>query len=674
LRGKREVYSGGAVPIILPTEERKRRLSNIQKYLAENKEEGTAGPLSKAVALMVTEPSFQKYIAASKTLSAGVKDAASLMEFAWAYLLHLLYARDHVAAALVLWDTEVFSAEPRCVQLIWNALLHHRMIVLIGGGGMSKTYSPSAFFLLEYVLDPQYTRVQVASASHDHLMGNLFRDIGALHSDASMVLPGKHDSQSISLDKKKRQGVFTLTLPQGSNGKSKIKGSHTKPRPQHPLFGRRSRLFCLIDESQEIPESAFDEIPNRFSTVDGSDVEHLKFSLSANPREIFSKFGQLVKPKGGWEIITREKTTWMSEKGWAVVSLDQTTHENYIARKVVFPGFATYEGVQARLRDCDGDADDPRMWTYAYGKFPPQGTTFAIIKQRHLLASEGEWIFSADVTALAGMDPAFTSDRPAFASGRAGMAVGWTDSAGERHMLPTPKMAVQIDQVVVLPRFKGQETDSQDLADEAMMRLKDTGVKPGGFGIDQTGVGRGTADIIRRQWDQKVGKFLDEKEGGSAGIWGIEYASSPTSVKIAEEDSLLPKDRFDRIATELWYAAAKFFEFDLIRIGNGVDVKVVGELAARKGDMQPGLGKKLTVETKDAYKKRTSGQSPDLADATLLLIHVARMSIAGISPRAKDTKVDPPPRQAIEWSDGPAFAALELAGFGPAALPDLLPD
>lgn len=527
-----------------------------------------------------------------------------------------------------------------------------------------NTYSPSAYFLLQYIIDPEWTRVQIGSASEDHLKSNLFADFGRLFNDASMALPGKHDSESISLDKKRRQGVWTLTLPGGANGKSKIKGSHTKPRPQHPLFGRRSRVFCLLDESQELPENVFDEIGNRFSTVVADDVEHLKFLVSANPRDIFSKFGQIAKPIGGWETINRDTETWESEKGWTVISLDQTKHENYIAKKPVFPGFATYDGVQIRLRDCDGNWEDPRMYTFVYGKFPPQGTTFAVIKQRHLLASEGEWIFRDSVNGLAGMDPAFTSDRPAFAAGRVGMAIGWRDSAGTEHKLPKPKMAIQLDQVVVLPHG-----DSQDLADEVMARLKDLGVKPSGFGIDQTGVGRGTADIIRRQWTQKIGPLPEGFGGESAAIHGIEYGGAPTTVKIADEDTKTPKERFDRIATELWYGAATLFEFDTIRIGNGVDLRVVGELAARKGDMQPGVGQKLTVETKDAYKKRTKGDSPDLADATLIMIHAARMSIAGILPKAKDTVQIVEGARNGEWHGfNQSFGTAELAGFGGAGV------
>lgn len=1000
------------MPFVLPNEARKKRLTEIQKWLSEHKQDGGAGPVGRAVSLMLEEDSFLRHVAEHPELKSGAKSEDDLTRFSWAYLYHLLYGRDHVAAAMVLWDRETFCAEPECVQMIWQALISKRMICVIGGGGLGKclgkdvmvlmhdgstkpaqtivagdvlmgddgkprnvlsahkgygpmyrivpergeawtcndehilslrasydkkagngsviaarskgsvvdvplkeyinwasnrkaqflsfhvgvnfpeaplpydpyiygawlgdggwdspaifkpigpiterwceyftslgmrihvgnedtncpmfaartvqqgdpnpftrfirtsvkdkekfirqdylvnsrenrmkllaglldtdgyvnntafeisskweglarqivwlarslgfaatvtpriktiksigfsgtywvvyisgygldelptlqkktaknitvksmtntafkvepigddffygfvidgnrrfllgdftvthnTYSPSAFFLLEYTLDPEWTRIQLASATAEHLLGNMFADMIRLHSGASMTLPGKQDTESISLEKKRAQGIFTLTLPGGANGKSKIKGAHTKPRPAHPMFGRRSRVFALVDESQEVPQNIFQEIPNRFSTVVGDDVDHLKFLISANPKDLFSEFGRCAKPKGGWETITRAHRQWESERGWWVISLDQTHHENYLARRAVFPGFATYDGVQARLRDCDGDEEDPRMYTYVYGKFPPQGTTFACIKQRHLLAAEGEWIFESVPYGIAGGDPAFVSDRPGFATGRCGRAIGWWDYAGNKHMLPEPMMAIQVDLVTSLPHG-----DSQDVADSYLERLKDLDVAPQFFGMDQTGTGRGCADIVRRQWVQKIGAL---PEGAQvAGIVGIEYAGSPSMVKIAAEDTQLPKAMFDRVATEMWYAAAKLFELGVIRIGKGVDLEVLSELAARKGDMQPGLGRKLTIETKDAYKARTKGRSPDLADAMLCMTHAARMSVPGLAPKAKDTVAPKPEVETPGWNGfGVHFAGADFKDMEVVEIENLMRD
>jgi len=656
------------MPFLVPDAPRTRRLRSIQSHLATHKEDGDLASLEKAVALILQEPSFKEHLARGAAPAKPVESEEDLIALTWLFLQMLLYAKDFVAAAMVLWDEETFNAEPSCTRLVWDALMTERMICVIGGGGLGKTYSTCAYFLLEFIADPEWTRVQIASASKDHLQKNALGDIMRLHSGASIVLPGRADTESISLDKKRSQGIFSLVIPGGQKSKAKLKGSHTKARPYHPIFKRRSRVFCLIDEAQETAQNIFGEIPNRFSTVAGNDVDHIKFVLTANPKDIFSEFAQTAKPaKGGWNGITRADNTWVSETGWRVVSLDAMQHENIRQKRVVYPGFVTWDGVMIWLNKCHGNWNDPQMFTFVFGKFPPKGLASTVIKQDHLIAAEGEWIFDSQTSGKGGGDPAFTGDRPTFAASRVGRAIGWIDYNGNRHMLEQPRMAIQLDVVSVVTRG-----DSQDLADEYMGRLKQLSIAPEGFGIDMTGAGLGTHDIIRRQWSAKVSPIAEPV----APIRGIHYGSMASEVKIADEDTQTPREQFNNIATELWFAAAKLFEFDVIRIGKGVDTKVMAELSARQGGMQPGLGKKMAVESKGEFKKRTGMDSPDLADAALVCIHVARTTTPGLIPRAKDTPEAKPERPVAAWSGfNQEFGAADFQGMeGSGGLADMTRD
>ena len=811
------------MPFVIPPPERAKRLVKIQENLAAFKADSEADKLQQAIVLMLEEPQFRRYIAHDKALpKPKMGDEKALLDYAWAYLYQLLSEKDFVAASAVLWDRETFCAEPHCVQLVWEAIMSHHMVCIIGGGGLGKclgpdvpvmlfdgrtkrakdvavgdelmgddgtkrnvlqanpgrgplyriyprggeswvcnnehilslrkhdyaggitvdvplneyfkwpvakknsylgyrvnanfkasdatmfdfrvepigdgdyygfvidgnrrfllgdftvthnTYSSSAYFILEWLLDPYWTRFQVASATDAHLKGNLYADIIRLHQGASLTLPGTPDSESISLDKKRGQGIFTLALPNSTSGKGKIQGSHTKPRPPHPIFGRRSRVFCLIDECQECPQNIFDEIPNRFSTMSKSNVDHLKFVTCANPKDIFSRFGESAKPKGGWASITRNDEVWTSEKGWRVVSLDATKHENVVAKRVIFPGFVTVDGVHNWIyNQCGGNLDDPQLWTYVYGKFPPKGTSRTIIPYKSLTDAEGEWVFDGSTVAKFGFDPAFTGDEPAYATGRVGRAIAWTDYEGKRYELETPRMAIQVDTVDVVVRG-----DSLELADQVMDFAKTLEIPDDSVGIDRTGAGQGVFDIVRGQWSSKVGE-LDAESEGVAAICGIHYSESPTTVKICDEDTQVPKDLYDRIASELWFAAGKLFQFGVVKIGKAVDIKVFSELGAREGGMQPGLGKKLTVESKDDYKKRTNKKSPDRADALLIMLHVARITTPGLIARAPGTVA--PKSRFLDFTqlrlggerEGPAFAAVEMSGWGGAKLPDMMKD
>lgn len=632
------------MPVILPTKQRKTDLRYIHLNLLNYRETKAIDALAKACERMLKDQNFQQYIRNNAALQRPLNKSSDMMEFAWAYVYSLLYARDYVGASIILWGPKTFTPEPRAAQLMWNALFTKNLINVMGCGSVGKTFTPSAWCLLDWLLDPEWTRIEVASNSQDHVEKNLYADIVRLHTEAVLPLPGQVDSESISIDKKRGMGIFVLVIPGGPKSRGKLKGAKIKNRPTHPLFGDNSRLRILLDEAQEIPANIFDETPNLLSSVDNS-VEHIKIMAAANPKDEWSRYGLNCKPIGGWDAVTDEQEEWESETGWHVISINAMRTENVMARKTIFPRMITYEGVQKIIRSQAGGNDQhPNVYTYVYGRFPKTGVQTSVINANHLRRAEGEWIFDGPTQIIAGSDPAFSSDLPAMTIGRIGRAVAWSDYQGKRHDLPEPAIKVQADGVFILPHG-----DTQDVADENMSRCRQLGVRPENFGIDKTGTGRGVHDVMRRQWKDKVGPFADEYEG-VAPILGVEYAASPTEVKIAEEDTQTPKELYDRIATELWMAGSKLFEYDLIRIGRGIDTKTVEELAARRGGMKVGIGKKQSVEPKDAYKARTGESSPDRADSFLIMLHVARLRFSNLVPKAKDTKTSGEvARQTAPW-------------------------
>lgn len=552
-----------------------------------------------------------------------------------------------------------FSAEPLGEGDYHGFVIDGNHRFLLGDFTVThNTYSPSAYLLLEWILDPEWTRVQIASASEDHLKKNLYADIVRLHEGAVLPLPGVPDADGISLNKKTGMGIFTLVLPGGPLAKGKIKGAHTKPRPYHPIFKRRSRVFMIIDEAQEVPQNVFIEIPNRFSTATKGDVDHIKFIVCANPKDQFSQFGKALRPTGGYQSVPLTQRTWISEEGWFVVSINAMDHENVRQQRVVYGGFVTYEGVQNWIRRCHGDDQHPDMYTFVYGRFPPQGTLSTIIQRAHVTASERDWIFDSNTESAAGFDPAYTGDRPALTTARTGRAVAWIGYDGQRHELAQPRIALQIDAVGQIPRG-----DTQDMTDEVCGRLKQLNVRPERYGQDTTGNGIGTHDLIRRQWTKKVGTG-NLPEDAAAPITGINYATSPTEIKIAEEDTETPKEMFDSIASELWYAAAKLFECDCIGIGRGVPLEAIEELVSRRGSSKAGKGRKRSVESKDSYKSRTGKSSPDFADSFLIAAHVARITTPGLIPKAKDTVTEPPQRGPLFKEPEIQETAANISGWG----------
>lgn len=626
------------MPLILQSPARVKFLRKINDLLLAYKENEEFGVLIEAVSEMVKQEDFAKALAANPAFKGGFETETDLKKVAWAFLYHHLGMRDYVSAALILWGPDTFTPEPRFVQLIWEGLFNHSKINVMGCASGGKTFSSSAWALLDWLLDPEWTRVEVASNSEKHVKMNLYAGLVQLHSCAALELPGQLDANSLSLNKKTGHGIFVLVIPGGPRARGKARGAKRKTRPHHPLFGNKSRIRFIFDEAQEIAPNIFDDIANMTASMNGAGHEHVKIFMAANPKDEFSRYGQNCKPVGGWEKIDDDTETWRSTTGWHTIRLNAMKSENVISGREIYKGLITREGVQGLIESAGGNDQDPIVYSQVYAKFSPQGLMSTIIKPEHIRRAEGEWIFSGSTTALFSNDPAFTGDSPAIASGRVGLAVGWMDYDGNRHDLKEPAVKIQVDVTGSLVRG-----DTQDMADENLSRCAALRVEPYGFAIDRTGVGQGVFDICCRQWEQKVGPLPHGEK--TAGIIGVHFAEAASETKIADEDTKTPKDLYDNVATELWLAAGKLFEYDVIRLGKGVEKMTFEELAGRRGGMKVGIGRKLSIESKKTYKARTGRLSPDRADTVTLLIFAARQCTTGLIPRAKDTKSEaPPPR------------------------------
>jgi len=517
-----------------------------------------------------------------------------------------------------------------------------------------NTYSGVAYTLLDWLLDPEWTSILLVGPDSDHLRRNMFGDLVRLHEGSVIPLPGKADTESLSTDKRRGMGFFTVALDRGPAASAKLKGAKTKPRSgsDHQLFGRSSRLRILIDEAQQVPVNAWGMLINAISNKESD--EHLKVYCAANPSDESSVYGKNCKPSGGWTAIDSVQETWMSETGWAVVRLNAMLSENVRSRKTIFPRLINYEKVMAIIRAAGGDDQAPEVYTQVYGMFPPTGSKAAVIKPTHVELSRGEWIFSGPTTSYMSFDPAYTGDRPAVAAGRYGMASAWMDYAGEIHKLKHEMPAIQVDSVGVLTRG-----DTQDMADEIFITAKSLGVAAECFGIDRTGIGQGCHDIIRRQWGKAVhGRNNPEP----ADILGICYSERASDTKVLDEDTDVPVNMYDNTASELWYAAGKLFERGVIRMGKGVDKLAFDELVGRRGGRVTGKARKLSVESKDAYKAR-GNSSPDFADTVTMLIHTIRVR-EDFAPKAEKT---PEAREEVvdNWAPVNAWDSVgDVGGLG----------
>jgi hypothetical protein len=566
--------------------------------------------------------------------------------------------KDYASAGLVTWGEDLFTPLPRSVRLIWKAIEENSLVNVLGSSSAGKTFSSAAWCLLDWCLDPEYTAVFLLANKVDALKTNLFADIQRLHRESLVKLPGVCDTESISVDKKTGMGFFTQSVRQGEEDKTgSMKGKKLKPRPNHPMFGNKSRLRILVDEAEEVPPGFFKQLANIIAGIQGvAGVEHGKIIMAANPSNRSSGFANCCEPEAGWASLDLAQDVWVSKSEYVCVRLNAMRSENVVQRRDVFPGFYSYRTLQQNLKSCNNDWDEPKMWTYVLGMYPPKGDKSSLIHPDRISASQKEYLFVGETKKFASCDPAFIGDDAAFAYGRAGKAVAYKDFSGNIIKLETPKYALQVDDIIIL-----NKGDTLAVSSEVMGKCKDLGVREAAhLGVDSTGQ-FGVRDVINQQWNSRVLGYSDRSPLSSekVEITSIIYSARPTETPILTEDVNTPRESYLNMASELWYATAKWFAADAIGIGRNVSARVFSELSSRKG-ITGSRARKSRVESKEEYKSR-GNKSPDMADAFTMLVQTARLN-CGWTPGLIEESVEAEEEPEVEFTGLQMETSVDFLG------------
>jgi hypothetical protein len=524
----------------------------------------------------------------------------------YALIKLLLNKRDFGKAATLLWGPEKFSAEPYLVKLLWDHLDRHNILWVLGAGSVGKSYTVGVWHLLDWLCDPEWTSVKVLSATEQHAKTNVFAHLKDLHHSAIIQLPGKVMGESIRANEDESQGFQLMTVPQGPEARGRLRGFHPKPRPDaHSQFGTHSRIRVLMDEAEEIPGGAFEEVDNIMLTQEKGN-QGVKVTGMTNPKDATSAFGQRCRPisLNGWNDIDEDSEAWEGQHNAQVISLDGAKSENVIEKRIVFRGFQTYEGF------CGYEYGSPAYYTMCRGKFPKNAQNISVISQEIMNRAFQPLLWSGITIPLAAVDLAFDGkDKVKLAFGTYGMARGI--KKGEQEVLfAHPKKCLQLNRIFDVGKADPEKklTTSLYIAKEIQRICKDLGVTDSQLIVDKTGAGQGVDDILRHEFGPRV--------------TGINYSQACTDFKILAEDSIKPSEVYDRIATEMMFAVKKWLEFDYLKFAHDfMDADLVNELTSRRCHTK---GLKLKLESKADYKLR-GNTSPDSADSCCLLTHLARL-------------------------------------------------
>jgi hypothetical protein len=439
---------------------------------------------------------------------------------------------------------------------------------------------------------------------------NSFSTLQRLYNASIIPLPGLTMDGFVGLNPKDRHSAITLiAIPQGEDGKAVLQGYHPIPRKSpHKIFGTMSRVRALLDEAEEIPAGCWEGVANLLASGFGN--EAVKVFCATNPRDVTSKLAQLAEPTTGWTQVDLDADKeWISNERWAVLRLDGADSENVQERRLIFPGFLTFDGYQKYALELGGQS--PRYLTFGRGMYPLAALQNTLITYSLLEAVIGTFIFNGRTIGIAGIDLAFEGgDRVVLFAGKYGNAIGFQPLNSRPIIWRKPRYVVQADQYYELPKEK-----TIALASSLEQRCKGLNIHPDWVTCDRTGVGTGTHDALCEQWSPMVRGVM----------WGSESGQR----KILADDHDYAVEIYDGVDTELYARARKFFEFGFVAIAPVIQTgQLFKELSGRRyqpASKGPSGKPRIRLEPKKEFKKRL-GWSPDIADAFVMMLHGAAIN------------------------------------------------
>jgi hypothetical protein len=297
-----------------------------------------------------------------------------------------------------------------------------------------------------------------------------------------------------------------------------------------------------------------------------------------------------------------QHTEWKSAKGYDCLRLDAYDSPNIKGRD-------KWTGL-VRQRDIDDlvarkGENSPSVWIQLHGLHPPEGSSNTVLSEAALIRFHAfePVTWQRDFVVSASLDPAFGGDACVFRTFKRG-----NDTSGTLRIL--------CDEIHNLPIIANDPSNPADyqIASKVKEMCLSRRIPPDEFIVDSTGVGRGVAAILKRDWSPRIEE--------------CNFGGAPSEHPMSDENPVPANKECDRKVTELWLRIRYFVEADLLR---GLDQKTGIQLCSRTyEDKGTGGGRKLCLQKKDEML-----HSPDESDALACAIEL--FTRKGIVPKITTT-------------------------------------
>lgn len=573
-------------------------------------------------------------------LQPNVESQAQGKSEIWELFDELIDAGEFVGAATLCMPPQMFSAEPESVRRLFKACSQRPMVLAMSASSMGKTYSLVVFMYLEWLRDPYFTAVKLMSQTENHLRTNMWphlievskacvlkpdREIDIKPTEMWMGLKGTPQSY----------GFSGMAFKQSSIAAGAWAGYKTQPKrdprdKNYKKFGPMTRLRVLMDEAQNMPEAVWTDMNSIMGSISGNRV---RIVAAFNPHNVSQPAVARSEPAEGWMPDQMETLySYESKFGWWVERLDARQCENVIAQKEIYPGLMTYERYVGYLKG--GGDNSPTYTTYARGFPPLQEAANTVIPPAWVSSQRGEAVYVEHVIHVGAFDAAYQGqDAAVLAIGRWGLASGWRDSSGRLHEFydrldpskKRPRHVLTIDQFFRMSK----SLDPIQINQQLMGQCKMLGIEPQWMAMDMTGNALATYSYVAKYWGN---------------VLGVGWNTASTESKILTEDMDTCNNRYEGLPSEMWFALKHWIDpsVNAVLLNPTINCpELYTQLTGRR--FRYSKASRLKIESKEEFKARNAGKSPDEADCIVMLIQLLRLR-GGVVPGIVEQKNNQRPK------------------------------
>jgi hypothetical protein len=477
-------------------------------------------------------------------------------------------------------------------ERVLDPLCDGRWSGFIGCSNSAKTYNVMGFACVWWLCEPQISSVTLVSTSIKSLRRRGWAEV----SKAYTTIPGERfgnfvDSRMMwqAFKGDDKHAIIGKAVEEGPVHKvaDDIKGVHTE------------RQMVIIDEATAVPEAIFDACFNLYSYP-----REFILVVIGNPRSKLDQLGKFIEPANGWNSVTVEDDEWESRpqingKSALIVHFDAEKSPNIKEGKTVSRHLPMKEKVMA----ARANGQTPLYWSNFRGYPPPDGLAKTVFSESALTTHDGfgRHKFTGNNFRIIGtFDPAYGGgDRPALRFARFGEIEG-----GEFGIESYPPIILPLDANSTNPVHYQLAEQLRRQCESFTVNGYEYHCLPENLAVDDTGAG-GLCDILWRTWSYAINR--------------IEFGGRPSEDAVSPEDSRLACDVYLNKRTEMHFRARDALNHNQLK---GIDRETARELCSILFDDS---GRKVKLESKEEYKKRNNGTSPDFGDSLVMLLEVARL-------------------------------------------------